>query len=64
MTHVRKLGVDVVFLSNEGETALTTTIHQRVAEVWDSEHGVRTPHMADTLTLTLNPRESVHLILE
>lgn len=63
MTHVRKYGVDVVFLSNEGQTELTTTIREKVAEVWDSEHGIRTPHTADTLTLTLKPRESVHLIL-
>ena len=44
MTHVRKYGVDVVFLSNEGETELTTTVRENVAEVWDSEHGIRTPH--------------------
>ncbi|MBQ8696816.1 MAG: hypothetical protein IJ519_03755 [Clostridia bacterium] len=63
MTHVVKYCVDVVFLSNEGENELTTTIREKVAEVWDSEHGIRTPHDGDTLTLTLKPRESVHLIL-
>ena len=63
MTHIRKYGVDVVFLSNEGEVPLSATVHERVAEVWDSESGTRTPHNAETLTVTLAPRKSVHLIL-
>ena len=63
MTHVRKHGVDVVFLANEGEVPLSTTVRERVAEVWDSELGTRTPHSAETLTITLAPRKSVHLIL-
>ena len=63
MTHVRKHGVDVVFLANEGEVPLSTTVRERVAEVWDSELGTRTPHNAETLTITLAPRKSVHLIL-
>ena len=63
MTHVKKYGVDVVFLSNEGEETLTTTIREKVAEIWDSEQGTRTSHTADTLTLTLPPRKSLHLIL-
>ena len=64
MTHIRKYGVDVVFLSNEGEEPLSATVHERVAEVWDSESGTRTPHNAEALTITLAPRKSVHLILE
>lgn len=64
MTHVRKYGVDVVFLSNEGEEPLSTTVREKVAEVWDSEKGTRTPYTGDTLSLTLAPRQSVHLILE
>jgi hypothetical protein len=63
MTHVRKYGVDIVFLSNEGETALTATVRERVAEIWDCEAGVRMPHDGETLTLELPPRKSVHLIL-
>ncbi len=63
MTHLRKYGVDVVFLSNEGEVPLSATVHEKVAEIWNSEQGTRTPHNADTLTLLLAPRESVHLIL-
>jgi hypothetical protein len=63
MTHVRKYGVDVVFLSNEGEEPLSATVREKVTEIWDSEHGIRTPHNADTLALTLRPRQSVHLIL-
>jgi hypothetical protein len=63
MTHLRKYGVDVVFLSNEGETALTAVIDEAVAEIWDGEQGTRTPHNGGALTLTLEPRKSVHLIL-
>ena len=63
MTHVQKYGVDVVFLSNEGETPITATVHERVREIWDSERGTRAPHDADTLTLLLEPRKSLHLIL-
>ena len=59
----QKYGVDVVFLSNEGEVPLSATIRERVAEVWDSEQGTRTLCNTDTLTLTLEPRKSVHLIL-
>ena len=63
MTHVRKYGVDIVFLSNEGEVPLTATVRERVAEVWDCEAGERRSHYEDSLTLTLAPRKSVHLIL-
>ena len=63
MTHVRKHGVDVVFLSNEGEAPIAVMVRERVAEIWDSERGTRTPYDADTLALTLKPRESIHLIL-
>ena len=63
MTHIRKYGVDVVFLSNEGEEPLSARVLERVAEVWDSERGTRTPHHADTLSLSLEPRQSLHLIL-
>ena len=63
MTHLRKYGVDVVFLSNEGETALTAVIDEDVAEIWDGEQGTRTPHSGGALTITLEPRKSVHLIL-
>ena len=63
MTHLRKYGVDVVFLSNEGEVPLSATVFEPVAEIWDSERGTRTPHNADLLTLILEPRQSVHLIL-
>ena len=64
MTHIRKHGADVVFLSNEGEEPLSATVRERVAEVWDSESGTRTPHNAEALKITLAPRKSVHLILE
>jgi hypothetical protein len=63
MTHLKKYGVDVVFLSNEGETALTAVIDEDVAEIWDGEQGTRTPHGDGALTITLEPRKSVHLIL-
>ncbi|MBP3571889.1 MAG: hypothetical protein J6M42_08015 [Clostridia bacterium] len=63
MTHVRKYGVDIVFLSNEGEVPLTATVRERVAEVWDCEAGMRVPHSGETLTVELAPRKSVHLIL-
>ena len=63
MTHVRKLGVDILFLSNEGEEATSITVHEPVAEIWDSEAGTRTPHASVTLTLDLPPRKSFHLIL-
>lgn len=63
MTHVKKYGVDIVFLSNEGETPLTATIRERVTEIWNCEAGIRPPHSGDALTLELAPRRSVHLIL-
>lgn len=63
MTHLRKYGVDILFLSNEGECPLTATIHEPVAEIWDSEAGTRTPHNGGSLTLELLPRKSMHLIL-
>ncbi len=63
MTHIQKYGVDVVFLSNEGETPLSATVHEKISEIWDSERGSRVAHADDTLTLTLPPRKSVHLIL-
>ena len=63
MTHLRKYGVDVVFLSNEGEEPISAVIDEPIAEIWDSEQGTRTRHNTDTLTLTLEPRKSVHLIL-
>jgi hypothetical protein len=63
MTHVRKYGIDILFLSNEGEECLSATVLERVAEIWDSEKGTRTPHQAETLTVTLPPRQSLHLIL-
>ena len=44
-------------------TALTATVRERVAEIWDCEAGVRMPHDGETLTLELPPRKSVHLIL-
>ena len=64
LTRVRKHGVEVVFLSNEGELPLTTTIREPVSQIWDSEHGARREHTGDTLTITLLPRESVHLVME
>ncbi|MBQ9938165.1 MAG: hypothetical protein IJO96_01395 [Oscillospiraceae bacterium] len=64
MTHLRKYGVDVLFLSNEGEEELTTVIREKVAEIWDSEKGTRTSHSGEPLSLTLAPRKSLHLILE
>ena len=63
MTHIRKYGVDVVFLSNEGDVPLTAVVRERVAEVWDCEAGTRTPCNTDTLTAELAPRKSLHLIL-
>jgi hypothetical protein len=63
MTHLRKYGVDVVFLSNEGEAPLTAVIDEAVAEIWDSEQGTRAPLDGGALTITLEPRKSVHLIL-
>ena len=63
MTHLRKYGVDIVFLSNEGEEPLTLMVREKVSEIWDSEQGTRTQHAADTLNLVLPPRKSVHLIL-
>ena len=63
MTHLRKYGVDIVFLSNEGEEPIAATVHEAVAEIWDSEQGTRTQHRAGTLSLVLPPRKSVHLIL-
>ena len=63
MTHIRKYGIDVIFLSNEGETPLSATVREKVAEVWDCETGVRMPHNGNALTLELPPRKSVHLIL-
>lgn len=63
MTHVRKYGVDVVFLSNEGARALSTTVRTPVAQRWDSERGIRTLHDGTPLGLILEPRASVHLIL-
>ncbi len=64
LTHVRKYGVDILFLSNEGEETITTTIREPILEIWDSEKGIRTPHIGTSLTLTLAPRQSVHLILK
>ena len=63
MTHVRKYGVDVVFLSNEGEQTLSTVVETAVAAIWDSERGTRTAHTGGALQLMLEPRKSVHLIL-
>ncbi len=63
LTRVRKYGVDILFLSNEGELPITTTLREPVAQIWDSEQGTRQIHSQDTLTLTLPPRKSVHLIL-
>ncbi len=63
MTRIRKYGVDVIFLSNEGEAPISATVRERVSEIWDSERGIRTPCNADTLTLLLAPRKSAHLIL-
>ena len=63
MTHLRKYGVDIVFLSNEGEEPVAATVREKVAAVWDSEQGTRIPHAADTLNLILPPRKSIHLIL-
>ena len=63
LTRVEKYGVEVLFLSNEGEEPVTTTLRETVAEIWDSERGTRRPHGEDSLTLTLRPRESVHLIM-
>ena len=63
LTRVRKHGVEVVFLSNEGEAPITTTIREPVSQIWDSEHGLRQEHGKDSLTLTLLPRESVHLVM-
>ena len=63
LTRVEKYGVEILFLSNEGEEPVTTTLRESVAEIWDSERGTRRPHGKDSLTLTLRPRESVHLIM-
>ena len=64
MTHVQKYGVDILFLSNEGEAPATVTVQEPISEIWDSERGTRTPHRGDDLTLTLPPRNSIHLILD
>ncbi len=64
LTHVKKYGIDIVFLSNEGEKTEQITFNAPVAEIWDAEKGTRTPYSGDSLTLTLNVRESVHLILK
>ncbi len=64
LTKVRKYGVEILFLSNEGEESITTTVREPIAQIWDSERGTRTLHSGNALTLTLAPRESVHLILK
>lgn len=64
LTRVRKYGVEILFLSNEGETPISTMVREPIAEIWNSERGIRTPHVGASLTLTLAPRQSVHLILK
>lgn len=64
LTRVCKHGVDILFLSNEGEGTITTTVHEPIAQIWDSELGTRTLHDGKTLNLTLAPRKSIHLILK
>lgn len=63
LTRVRKYGVEILFLSNEGEETLATTVREPIREIWDSERGIRREHDGGPLALTLAPRESVHLIL-
>ncbi len=63
LTRVRKYGVDILFLSNEGEQPLTTTVRESVEQIWDSEAGIRQSHNGNPLTVTLAPRKSLHLIL-
>ena len=64
LSRLRKYGVDILFLSNEGEEPVTTTVREAVAQIWDSEQGTRKIHAQDKLILTLSPRKSVHLIMK
>ena len=64
LTKVQKYGVEILFLSNEGEQTITTTVREPIAQIWDSERGTRTHFEGDKLKLTLAPRKSVHLILK
>ena len=63
LTRVYKYGTQILFLTNEGDDTITTTVREPVAEIWDSESGVRTPHDKTSLRLTLAPRKSIHLIM-
>lgn len=64
LTRVKKYGVDIIFLANEGEEVVTTTLREDVTQIWDSEKGVRKEYNGNALTVTLAPRESLHLILK
>ena len=64
LTRVRKYGIEIVYLTNEGETSITTTIREPIVQIWDSEQGTRSNHDKEPLTLTLAPRKSIHLIMD
>ena len=64
ITRVKKYGVEILFLSNEGEGSITTTVNTPVKEIWDAESGTRSDHDGTSLTVTLPPRKSLHLILK
>ncbi len=65
VTHVRKYGKDVLYFVNEGEQTITTTLHQKVAEVWDAKTGKMLENFSgDEYPLTLERRQSVYLILK
>ena len=64
LTRVEKYGVGILFLSNEGEGGITTTVRTPVLGIWDAESGIRSEHDGTPLTLTLPPRKSLHLILK
>lgn len=63
MTHVRKYGADIVFLSNEGEGTINTVIREDVKAVWDAKTGKMYENFQEDFELTLKTRESVYLIL-
>ena len=63
LTRVRKYGVEILFLTNEGEETVSATVQEPVAEIWDSEAGTRRTHDGGSLTVTLAPRQSLPLIM-
>ena len=65
MTHVRKYGKDIVFFSNEGEKSISATINEKVDEVWNAKTGnMMKNYSGDSYHISLEPRESVYLILK